>query len=101
MGEQIRLGVVGVGDFGMRHALVASALPEIRVIAVADADFERAKTAAARVGGAACREMDEMLSRHDVDAVVVATPQPCHLTDVASAVAAGVHVMVEKPVVGA
>jgi predicted dehydrogenase len=101
MSSRVRIGVVGVGDFGRRHAAVAAALPECELVAVADRDQARARSVAARYGVAAFSCGDDLLAHRDVDAVVVATPQHCHLADVRAAVSAGVAALVEKPVVTA
>jgi predicted dehydrogenase len=101
MTSRVRVGIVGVGDFGRRHAAIAAALPEVELVAVADRDEGRAQKVAAELGAAASTGIEELLAAHEVDAVVVATPQRCHLSDVTAAVAAGVAVLVEKPAVTA
>jgi predicted dehydrogenase len=101
MTSKVRVGIVGVGDFGRRHAAIAAALPEVELVAVADRDEARAGRVAAELGTAPAASVEDLLARHDVDAVVVATPQRCHLSDVRAALAAGAAVLVEKPVVTA
>ncbi len=99
--ERIRVGVVGAGDFGMRHAAVAAALPEAELVAVADPSPERTRLAHRNWGVAQCRDIDELLAVARPDAVIVATPQSRHLADVTAAVGARVPALVEKPMVGA
>lgn len=101
MSSRVRIGIVGVGDFGRRHAAIAAALPEVDLVAVADRDQARARSVAAELGTAASTGIDELLAVHQVDGVVIATPERCHLSDVKAAVAVGVGVLVEKPVVTA
>jgi predicted dehydrogenase len=101
MPTPLRIGVVGVGDFGIRHAAIAAALPEVDLVAVADRDAGRARSVAERFGAGPSTSARSLLTDHDVDALVVATPQHCHLGDVRAAVEAGVAVLVEKPVVTA
>ncbi|WP_104522785.1 Gfo/Idh/MocA family protein [Blastococcus atacamensis] len=101
MSSAVRIGIVGVGDFGRRHAAVAAALPEVQLVAVADRDRGRALTVAQELGCAAVGGIEELLAERAVDAVVIATPQHRHLADVRAAVEAGVPALVEKPVVSA
>jgi predicted dehydrogenase len=96
----IRLGVVGVGDFGIRHARIAEALAEVELVAVADRDAGRRESISMSLDVPACGNATELLERYDVDALVIATPQGRHLQDIGTAVTAGVDVLVEKPVVG-
>ena len=101
MGESgVRLGVVGAGDFGLRHAQTAAALPEFGLVAVADRDPGRRDLASRLLGVPTCMDAADLLDRHEVDALVIATPQSHHVADIATAVRAQVDVLVEKPVVG-
>ena len=43
---------------------------------------------------------DDLLARDDVDVVDICTPQHLHYAQVEAALAAGKHVICEKPVVG-
>jgi predicted dehydrogenase len=101
VGEQlrIRVGVVGVGDWGGRHAAIAAALPEFEFVAVADQNAQRAEAVASQYGVEAFADANALLSGCDVDAIVIATPPAGHLRDICSALGSGVHALVEKPVV--
>ncbi|WP_162830023.1 Gfo/Idh/MocA family protein [Amycolatopsis palatopharyngis] len=97
----MRLGIIGVGDFGTRHAAIAAALPEIELVAVADRDERRRRLVAERLGVAACLDAQNLLEQHSLDGVVIATPLSQHMRDISTALSAGVHLLVEKPVVAA
>ena len=98
MGQQqaaTRVAVVGYGYWGSKHARVLSSLPDVAVTVV-DSQEERLVAAmsrhpAIRVAGS----LDEVLDR--VDAVVVATPPGSHAAVALTAIRAGKHVLVEKP----
>jgi predicted dehydrogenase len=96
-----RIGVVGVGTLGARHAqalaLLAHAEPALLSFAgVFDLRPERAAQAAKAHGGAAFASLDALLG--SVDGVVIATPTVGHEAAALQALAAGKGVLVEKPI---
>lgn len=89
------MALIGLGAMGTRHARVLSALPE-RFEIVRTYDVDRgAAVATVPASASRCRSEAEALA--DVDLAVVATPIPTHAPIVSRALAAGVHVLVEKP----
>jgi predicted dehydrogenase len=85
--------VVGCGSIGRRHAANAAKLAAVTVF---DAARERATEAARALGVAACDSLEQALAAKP-DAVVVATPHHAHLPVARAALAAGIHVLIEKP----
>jgi predicted dehydrogenase len=95
--KPLRAAVVGVGYFGALHAQKFAALPGVELAAVVDVDPRRSAEVAQRLGTRACRSLAEMPG--DIDVASVAVPT-AHHADVASRlIDAGVHVLVEKPMV--
>lgn len=92
---KLRIGVAGVGHFGRLHALKVAASPRTELCAIYDLDPARADTVAQETGSAAMHW--EALLRA-CDAVVVAAPAESHFVLAHAALAAGRHVLVEKPV---
>jgi predicted dehydrogenase len=91
----LRVLVVGAGLIGKRRAIEASRHPETRCVAVADPDAARAAEVAAAAGAAPAADWRAMLGECDV--VVAATPNG-YLADIAvTALEAGKHVLIEKP----
>ncbi len=95
----LRIGVVGVGYMGQRHAEKTLALCEagsdVTLVGVADSHPERARSVASALGvGAAC---DAAALFREADAVVVAVPALHHYAVVRDALEAGLDVLVEKP----
>ena len=88
--------VVGAGDISRVH-LTALAAMGVRVAAVVDPDPARATAAAGPLGAATYRDVESMLAGTDVDVVHVCTPHDQHLPVAIAAIAAGRHVLVEKP----
>lgn len=95
----IRVAVVGVGSFGRNHARVYHELQQqgqgVELVAVVDADAGQAQSVAAQFGCKAFSLVDELAGR--VDAASVAVPTVHHLSVAASLMAAGVDVLIEKP----
>lgn len=98
MPDRLRIGVVGVGLLGERHAQFWAQQPDVELVGVADARPERAEGVAEAWGApAACASAEELIDRARPDAVSVATPDFAHREPVVAALERGVHVLVEKP----
>ncbi len=97
--EPVKVGVVGCGVMGPRHAEVAKESPLMELVAVADLIEERAQETAERFGVETIYcEGAELCADPDVEAVVLALPA-CGRTELAlGAFANGKHVLTEKPV---
>jgi predicted dehydrogenase len=91
------VAVVGCGRIGRRRAEVAARDDRTTVRAVMDADASAAAALASDTGATVARDWEEAVTTRGVDVVVVATPN-AHLVPVAeAALAAGRHVLLEKP----
>ncbi len=98
--KMVRLGFIGCGGHAYSsHGLVADKLPELfRITSAFDPNLEvvdQFVKLAPDLYRASSAE--DLLARPDVDAVVIATPHQFHLTLMEKAVAAGKHVLCEKP----
>ena len=92
----VRIGIIGSGGMGRTWAEAAARYaPDCRLTAIAGGS--RASALAASRGVAAEPSVEALLARPDVDAVVIATPQPTHCEYVLAAAAAGKHILCEKP----
>jgi predicted dehydrogenase len=96
--SSVRAAVVGAGLMGQWHAHAIRRAGS-RVVAIVDADVQRAEQLAARCPErpAIVSDVGEALSRHAVDVVHVCTPVESHEAVAGAAIAAGVHALVEKP----
>jgi predicted dehydrogenase len=94
--RQVDAGVIGVGTMGANHARVYSELQNVSLVGVADADTEQAAAVADDYGAEA---MDRQSLLEAVDVVSIAVPTALHYEMATEAIAAGVHVLVEKPFV--
>jgi predicted dehydrogenase len=94
----LRVAVVGAGQVAARHVEAFADHPDAVVVAVADPLLERAEALASRAGGRAYADYEAMLEAEDVDAVCVCVPHDLHLDVARAAVAAGAHLLMEKPI---
>ncbi|MBN2492447.1 MAG: Gfo/Idh/MocA family oxidoreductase [Planctomycetes bacterium] len=106
----IRVGVAGLGMMGRTHLEVYRRRRDVEVVAVADCDPARLAGAAAGSNiaalGAAVLDLggvrrytdaEELILDPGVDLVDICLPTPLHAAAVRAAIAAGKHVLVEKP----
>ncbi len=91
-------GIVGAGVIGAVHAEAIGMVPGARLVAVTDAVPERAKELARGYGCAAEPDLGALIARPDVDVVSVCVPSGLHAEVGTQAVAAGKHLVVEKPI---
>jgi predicted dehydrogenase len=90
--------MIGSGGMARVHAQALADLKAAgRTRLVAVAGGSRAAGLASDFGVVAEASVESLLSRSDIDAVVVATPHTTHLSLVKGAAVAGRHVLLEKP----
>jgi predicted dehydrogenase len=97
----MRIGLVGAGNVGVNtHIPAIRATDGMELVAVADPTPARLQAAADAAGlgpDALHADWQELLTRVDIDAVVVATPQRFRPEIVIAAAKAGKHILAEKP----
>ncbi|MPV38147.1 Gfo/Idh/MocA family protein [Georgenia subflava] len=93
----MRLGLIGAGAVGVLHARAAQEVEGVSVVAVCARERAEAAELAGPLGAGVHTDYRELLAVAGVDAVVVSTPHALHTQMVLDAAAAGVHVLVEKP----
>ncbi len=97
----VRIGIIGTGIIGQGHLREYQALPDVRIVAVADLDGAKAREVAARHPGAvAYEDYHDLLRRDDIDAVDVCLHNNLHRDATVAALKAGKHVFCEKPIAG-
>jgi predicted dehydrogenase len=94
----ITFGVIGAGAWGLNHVRMIASEPRCALAAVADPDPDvaaRVRELAPRARVVADAEL--VLADRAIDAVVIASPASTHAALARAALAAGKHVLVEKP----
>jgi predicted dehydrogenase len=96
--DTIGVGVIGTGFIGPAHIEALRRLPGIAVIALADVDAPTARAKAELLGvGKACGDYRELIALPEVQVVHICTPNHLHYAMAKAALAAGKHVVCEKP----
>jgi len=98
MAERVRWGILGTGDINRKLLRGARQSTEVEVVAVASRDAERAAAFASEHGiPRSFGTYEAMLADSDVDAVYLSLPNALHHPWTMTALAAGKHVLCEKP----
>lgn len=98
--DVVKVGIVGIGGRGYGFASMLRNRKDARVVAVADRNRVRAERARANAGldFETHQDVDGLLKRDDVDAVIVTTPDYLHREHAVAALKAGKHLLVDKPI---
>jgi len=95
----MRIALAGTGAFGIKHLDGLANIDGVTVTALVSRRLEQAEEVARKYGvGHATTDLDEVLARDDVDAVILCTPTQLHAAQSIAAMRAGKHVQVEIPV---
>jgi 2-hydroxy-4-carboxymuconate semialdehyde hemiacetal dehydrogenase len=94
----MRIAIAGAGAFGTKHLDALAVIDGVTVTSVVGRRLEQAQEVARKYDvGHATTDLDEVLARDDVDAVILATPTQMHAQQSIAAMRAGKHVEVEIP----
>ncbi|MBE7488371.1 Gfo/Idh/MocA family oxidoreductase [bacterium] len=101
--DRIQLGCIGLGGMGCGDMADFLTFDEVDVVALCDVDSTHLARAAGMVKERrnktpdTCLDFRDLLGRHDIDAVLIATPDHWHGIITALACKSGKDVYVEKP----
>jgi len=94
----MRLAIVGAGAWGVNHVRAFARQKAAQVAWVCDpSEAALAKALPLAPGAKGTQSIEDVLADASVDAVVLATPAVTHASLARAAIAAGKHVLVEKP----
>jgi len=100
--DSIRMGIVGFGSMGLQHAkTIMENVAEVKLTAVASKNAANIEKMRAFPGGQDVKIFDtpaQMYASGEIDAVLIASPHRAHVAQAKEAFAAGMHVLLEKPV---
>ncbi|MFL5886020.1 MAG: Gfo/Idh/MocA family oxidoreductase, partial [Thermoleophilaceae bacterium] len=93
----LRVGMLGCGDIAGTNASALRAAPNTRLVAAFDPVERLAQDIANRSGAEVAASSEALVEHPDVDAVLLSVPHHLHAPLALQAIAAGKHVIVEKP----
>lgn len=93
----MRAAVVGAGPVGRRHASALAGNSDVEVVAICGRTTPKTEALAAETGGHAYLSVGDLISRERPDIVCVCTGNKDHVEPALTAIRAGAHVFVEKP----
>jgi predicted dehydrogenase len=95
--SEVKAGVIGIGFIGVAHVEALRRLG-VEVVGVVGSTPERARAKAQSAGlGRVFDSVEEMAAEESIDVVHVASPNHAHADQVRTLLAAGKHVVCEKP----
>jgi len=92
----LRVGVVGVGHLGARHAQIYASMPGVQLTTVCDVDASRSEKLAKELHCQAATDVRALIG--SVDAVSVAVPSSLHGPLGQFLLSHGIHLLIEKPI---
>lgn len=96
---KFRVGVIGAGSIAQLHLKAYAGNPDVELTAVSDINLDRARSVADAYGVArAYDNPHDLLADEEVDGVSICTWNNSHAQWAIAAIAAGKHVLVEKPI---
>jgi 2-hydroxy-4-carboxymuconate semialdehyde hemiacetal dehydrogenase len=94
----MKLALAGEGAFGVRHLEALAAIEDAEVVSLVGGDPAATEAVAARFGIPRwTTDLDAVLGRAGIDAVILATPTPMHASQAVRCLEAGKAVEVEIP----
>ncbi|PFG15647.1 putative dehydrogenase [Propionicimonas paludicola] len=93
----IRVGVVGMGKMGLSHLSIFRAHPQVELAGICDSNSYLLSVLGKYTGIPTYSSYETMLTKGELDAVVIATPSALHAPMVRTALDRGLHVFCEKP----
>lgn len=95
--KSLRAAVIGVGHLGYHHSRLYHSMKDVDLAGVVDTDRERADTVAQEFETQAFDSLEDLLAA-GIDAASVVVPTFAHRDTAVELLAAGVDVLVEKPI---
>ena len=96
--SDLAIGIIGLGRMGGYHLETWEHVEGAEVVGVAEPNEQVARQRIGRRPIAHFKSYRELISRRDVDAVCITAPSQQHANIAMEVIAAGKHVLVEKPI---
>jgi myo-inositol 2-dehydrogenase / D-chiro-inositol 1-dehydrogenase len=97
--ERIRVAIIGAGNWGLQHARVFTARPDVELCAIVGRTLARTQVRARQYGVRAYTDIARMLEEQRPDLVSICLPNEGHFEPTMRVIRAGFPLLVEKPLV--
>ncbi len=97
----VKIGIIGIGVMGAGHArFIKEFVPDAQVVALFDIDSQKIADLAAELGTVTVQttEPETLMNHPDVDAVIIASPDPLHVAHLRLAIESKKPILCEKPI---
>lgn len=94
----VRVGILGAGFMGSTHAKAYRSVPDAEIAGMYGLSADRAKPLAEEYGTIWTTDLDRLIGDPSIDAIDVCLPGAQHRAVTEAAIAAGKHVLLEKPI---
>lgn len=92
----MRVAIVGLGELGVKHLECLQSIQDVDVVALAGNGPDHVQAIGKKFGVPFCStRLEDILSREDVDAIILCTPVHAHVDQAVAAMRSGKHVLVE------
>ncbi len=99
MDNDLRIGIIGLGQMGCNHLRVLSAIPQVKEISVVEFDDDKRQANAAKYRvHHTYKHLDDFLEKSDVDACVIAVQPEYHAPIAHRCFQRSLPVLLEKPI---
>jgi predicted dehydrogenase len=95
----VRIGMIGLGKMGVSHLAIVRAHPRVELVGACDSNAYLVDVLGKHAGLKCYGDLDELLDKERLDAVVISTPSKLHAGMVEKVLQRGLHVFCEKPFV--
>src|ERR1039457_6767714 len=99
MSSKIKAVLIGAGGWGLQHARILSARPDIDFLAIAGRTTEETQARAVQFGVRAYTNITAMIKREKPDLAFLSLPNDGHFEPTMEVIRASVSLFVEKPLV--
>jgi len=95
--KQVRVGIIGMGGFGVTEAEVVQSMPNAKLVAGVRRTPEAARKLSERFGIPVHADWREMLDKHELDLVAITSPNETHREMALELIRRGIAVHCQKP----
>lgn len=94
----MRIGILGAGFMGSTHGRALKKVPDVEIAGIYGLSENRAKPLAEELDTTYTTDLHSLINDPSIDAIDICLPGPQHRETTEAAIAAGKHVLLEKPI---